>query len=186
MAMPTDEQLIQAYAEGDEEAFRALVERYLKPIYNFAYRYAESDGDAADITQDVFVSAWKNIKKFDRNRKFKTWIFAIAKNISLNWIKKKRPALFSAFENESGENSLVESVADPSPLPDELFARAERTEKLSIAIKKLNSNYRTVMLMRYNDHLTFRDIAESLGEPLHTVKSRHRRAIMALEKILAG
>jgi RNA polymerase sigma-70 factor (ECF subfamily) len=201
--MPTDEQLIEKYLAGDDEALRSLIERYLKPIHNFIYRYVGSDGDAEDLTQETFVSAWKNLKKpvlslskgFDPQKgKFKTWIFAIAKNTSLNWIKKKKPDLFSAFsaksgfasgeENENGENALIESIADPSPLPDELFHRADLALKLSAAIKKLNPNHQTVLLLRYNDHFTFREIAESLGEPLHTIKSRHRRALITLKRLL--
>lgn len=184
--MPTDEQLIKKYLTGDDEALRQLIERYLKPVYNFVHRYVSSGGDAEDLTQEAFVNAWKNLKKFDQNKKFKTWIFSIAKNASLNWIKKKKPDLFSAFENESGENALIESIADPSPLPDELFHRAGLAEQLSAAMAKLNPDYRTVLLLRYNDHFTFREIAESLGEPLHTIKSRHRRALILLKNLLAS
>jgi len=207
-AKTTDEWLIRKYLRGDEGALKLLIGRYLKPVYNFVYRYTGSAADAEDITQDAFVSAWKNIKKpvlsllvanslnllkgFDPQKgKFKAWIFAIAKNASLNWIKKKKPSLFSEFsaeggEDENRENSLTESLADPSPLPDELFAAADLREKLSAAMEKLEPNRRMVLFLRYNDHLTFREIAESLGEPLHTVKSRHRRALMSLKNLLVS
>ncbi len=189
MEMSTDEQLIKMHLAGNDEALQSLIERYLRPIYNFVYRYVGNDGDAEDITQDVFVSVWKNIKKFDLNKKFKTWIFTIAKNTSLNWMKKKKPFLFSEFfakdgENEEDRNLFINSIADPSPLPDELFTRADFARKLSTAMERLNPNYRMVLFLRYNDHFTFREIAESLGEPLHTVKSRHRRALILLKKLL--
>ena len=184
MIAPTDEQLVEAYVAGDGEALRSLIDRYIKPIYAFVHRYIGRDGDAEDVTQDVFVSAWKSIGRFDRQKKFKTWIFAIAKNASLTWIKKKRPALFSELENECGADMLAASVPDSSPLPDELFACADLAGNLRAAMETLNPNYRAVLFLRYNDHFTFREISESLHEPLHTVKSRHRRALSMLKKLL--
>ena len=183
METNSDEKLVADYLRGDEQALRTLIERYLRPVYSFAYRYVGKD-EAEDITQNVFVNIWKNIKKFDRNKKFKTWIFSIAKNVSLDWIKKKKPHLFSEFENKEGDNLLAESISDPSPLPEELFARSDLKRKLYECMEKLSPNYKIVLTMHYNDHLTFKEIAEILGESLNTVKSRHRRAIIQLKKLL--
>ncbi len=188
----TDEQLIQKYLRGDEAALRVLFARYLKPVYNFVYHYIDNQGDVEDITQDVFVSAWKNLKKFDQTKKFKTWIFTIAKNASLNWLKKKKPALFSefsarggsAFGGEEEENVLIESFRDPAPLPDELFSQKQSAEKLAFAAEKLSFNYQTILSLRYNDRFTFQEIADFLGESLNTIKSRHRRALIKLRNLL--
>ena len=192
----TDEQLIRSYLSGSEEALRELVERYLKPVYHFVYRYVKTRGDAEDIVQDVFLSVWKNIEKFDCEKKFKTWIFTIAKNASLNWIKKKKPILFSEFsarggsafggENETGENVLAETVADPSALPDVLYQKAELAENLSFAMRKLTPAHQTVLSLRHRDQFTFQEISERLSESIHTVKSRHRRALAALKKVLSS
>jgi RNA polymerase sigma-70 factor, ECF subfamily len=182
----TDEQLVERYLTGDEEALRTLIERYLKPIYNFVYRYVGDEGSAEDITQDTFVKAWKHLKRFDQKRRLKTWLFTIAKNTSLNWIKKKKPALLSEFENWEGENELSESIADPSPLPEKLFERSELSVTLSSALNELNPNHRIVLLMHYKDDFTFREISESLGKPIHTVKSQHRRALIKLREILSS
>lgn len=183
MKTDNDEELVGDYLKGDEQALRSLIERYLRSVYNFVYRYVGKD-EAEDITQNVFVKVWKNIKKFDRNKKFKTWIFSIAKNVSLDWIKKKKPRLFSEFENEEGDNLLAESISDSSPLPEELFARSDLKRRLSEYMEKLSPNYKIVLTMYYNDHLTFKEIAEVLNESLNTVKSRHRRAIIQLKKLL--
>ncbi len=184
MATLTDEELVKEYLAGDETALRSLIERYLKPIYNFVYRYVGDEGSAEDITQDTFVKAWKHLKEFDQERKFKTWIFTIAKNTALNWIKKKKPALLSEFENWEGENELSESITDPSPLPEKLFERSELSVILSSALNELNPNHRAVLLMHYKDDFTFQEISESLEKPLHTVKSQHRRALIKLRTIL--
>ncbi len=178
--MPTDEQLVAEYLDGNEAALHTIIERYLRPIYGFVYRYVGSSGDAEDITQDVFVSVWRNIRKFDRAKKFKTWIFAIAKNASLNWLSKKKPRSFSEFEDEGGDNPLLESAADTAPLPDKIFERSDFTDKLTEAINKLHPKYREVLLLHYNSGFTFQEIAELSKEPLNTVKSRHRRALVLL------
>ncbi len=184
MTMETDEQLVIRYLKGEEEALQLLIKRYLKPVYNFVYRYTARADSAEEITQDVFLSVWRNIKSFDLSRKFKTWLFAIAKNTSLNWLKKKRPLNFSQFDGEDGDNLFSESIADSSPLPDELFARADLADRLTEAMSKLSPDYRTVLLLHYHSGLTFQEIAESLDESINTIKSRHRRALVRLRELL--
>ena len=180
----SDEQLITRYLKGEEESLEFLIKKYLQPIYSFVSRYVGSEKDAKDITQEIFLKVWKNLKKFDPQRSFKTWIFSIAKNASIDFLKKKKVLPFSAFENEEGENVLTETLADPSPLPDEIVARVDAGEKLRQAMELLIPKYRTVLYLRYNDHFTFREIAETLDEPLDTIKSRHRRALILLKKLL--
>ena len=147
--------------------------------------YVGNGEEAEDITQEVFVKAWRNLKKFDRNKCFKTWIFTIAKNTSLDFLKKKKVIPFSGFENEKGENKFIAALADPTPLPDKLFERASIGEMLNRAMEKLSPKCRMVLFLRYNDHFTFREVAEVLGESLNTVKSRHRRALIILRKLLS-
>ncbi|MCH7598087.1 sigma-70 family RNA polymerase sigma factor [Patescibacteria group bacterium] len=188
-----DEQLIEDYFKGDEASFELLVQNYLKPIYSFVYRYVDNVHDADDITQDVFVKVWRNLKKpvlslskgFNPKKgSFKTWIFAIAKNTAIDHLKKKKTIPFSEFENDKGENMITETLVDPSPLPNELLERVSVAQMLTSAMKKLSPKYEIILSLRYNNHFIFREIAESLGEPLHTIKSRHRRALIMLKKLL--
>lgn len=180
----SDEQLVKDYLKGDKESLELLIKQYLKPIYSFAYRYVGNGQDADDITQDVFVKAWRNLKKFDQQRNFKIWIFAIAKNTAIDFLKKKKTIPFSEFENEEGENIITETLADPSLFPQELLESAGAARTFSLAAEKLAPKYSMVLFLRYNDHFNFREIAESLGEQLHTITSRHRRALIKLKKIL--
>jgi RNA polymerase sigma-70 factor, ECF subfamily len=189
--MKSDEELAADYLNGDEKSLGVLFGRYLKPIYSFTYRYAGNGPAAEDITQETFIKAWRHLKKFDQSKSFKTWIFAIAKNTSIDFLKKSQTASggrktvpFSEFENEAGENAITETLIDPSPLPNELLEKAEVARMLNSAMEKLSFQYRAVLFLRYNDHFNFREIAESLGEPLNTVKSRHRRALAMLKKLL--
>jgi len=180
----SDEILTRKYLQGDEKSLELLIRQYLKPIYSFVCRYVGNSQEAEDITQEVFVRVWRNLKKFDQNKNFKTWIFSIAKNASLDYLKKKKTIPFSEFDTEEGGNRLTDTLADPSPLPLELLEKAGMAQMLTSAMEKLSPKYRMVLFLRYNDHFNFREIAEIFGEPLNTIKSRHQRAILMLRKIL--
>lgn len=198
MPVDSDEKLISKYLSGDQKSLEVLIQRYLKPIYNFVYQYFRNLDEAEDVTQEVFVKMWRNLNKFnpkksyfakirnERGRSFRTWIFSIAKNASIDALRKKRSIPFSQFESEDGKNILIEKLEDPAPLPNKLFEKADNARILNSAIEKLSPKYRTVLLLRYNDHFTFREIAESLGESPNTIRSRHGRALAYLNKILAN
>ncbi|MBI2515114.1 sigma-70 family RNA polymerase sigma factor [Candidatus Wolfebacteria bacterium] len=188
----SDAELVVKYLEGDGASLEFLIKRYVKPIYGFVYKYVENAKDVEDITQDVFVKMWRNLKKpilglprgFNPDKgSFKTWIFQIAKNTAIDFLKKKKATPFSAFENEAGENTFTETLIDLAPLPQELLEKAGMAQMLNSVMEKLSPKYRVVLSLRYNDHLTFREIAESLGGSLNTVKSRHRRALVMLKNI---
>lgn len=191
----SDQKLISLYLAGDEKSLEILFNRYLKMIYSFIYRYVGDQEAAEDVAQEVFVKVWKNLKKFNprknrfanfklrRQKNFKTWLFKIAKNASIDFLRKKKIIPFSSFDNEDG-NALTDTLADPAPLPDALLERQDLANLLTRALAKISFKYRAVLLLRYNNHFTFREIAESLDEPLNTIKSRHRRALIILKKIL--
>lgn len=179
----TDEQIISEISDGSEDAMKELFFRYIKPIYSFIYRYTRG-AEAEDIAQDVFIKAWRNIGKFDREKKFRTWIFTIAKNTATDWLRKKKDISFSDFDNDDGDNVLENTMEDPAPLPPEILEKKEAAAGLLSAMEMLGKNYRDVLYLHYNDHFTFQEIGEILGEPLDTVKSRHRRAIIFLRKLL--
>ena len=145
----TDVDIINDVLEGEDGAYAALVDRHLASVYAFAYRYVRDTAAAEDIAQDAFVRAWKNLKKFDRARNFKTWLFAIAKNAALDLIKKKKPALFSEI---SEEEEILEAILAPyitdDITPGELFDRAEERRYVLRMIQALPIAYRTVLSMR--------------------------------------
>lgn len=176
-----DEQLIEEYFQGNEEAFKFLTERYLKLVYNFVLSYLGDIPAAEDITQEVFLRVWKNLKKFDRKKSFKTWLYSIAKNAALDWLKKKKAIPLSQFENAEGDNAVLDSLVDESPLPDELLARKDLAQVLVAALDKLTPKHREVLLLYYRDQLNMGEIAEILAELVETIKSRHRRALIALK-----
>lgn len=185
MPYPFDGQLIEDYLNGDEKSFEILVRRWLGPVYGFVYKYVGGVQDAEDVTQEIFAKVWKNLRNFDRKKEFKPWLFGISKNAALDFLKKKKTVPFSEFEDEEGNNFLIESLADDSLSPFELSERAELSGKISEILKKLSPKYAAVLSLYYRGGMNFREIAQSLGEPLNTVKSRHGRALTVLKKFLA-
>lgn len=177
-------ELIKKYLQGDEAALEILVNHYLKPIYGFIFHLVGNAAEAEDLTQEVFVRMWRNLKKFDMEKKFKSWLFAIAKNAVIDYWRKIKAIPFSQFEDEAGNNYLSDTLADETPLPDELFDREHLSIEVAAALNKLPVHYRLVLLLYYQNELTFQEIADSLNKSINTVKSRHRRALLALRKIL--
>lgn len=161
-----------------------LVRFYLKTVYTLAYRYVQNQDDAEDITQETFVKVWRNLKRFDKKKSFRNWIFEITKNTSLDFLKKKKALPFSHFDRDDGRNSLVESVVDGSPLPNELADKSYFADLLAAAIKKLSPAYQELVRMHSYDNYTFQEIAELTGKPINTVKSQYRRALILLKKLL--
>lgn len=119
MVEASDEKLIEQYLKGDEKSLEILINRHLKPVYIFVYRLVGSQSEAEDVTQVVFVKIWKNIKKFDTKKSFKTWMYRITHNTAIDYLRKKKAVPFSAFENEEGENPVLDSLVDLAPLPDQ-------------------------------------------------------------------
>lgn len=179
----TDAKLIAEYLSGDGSAFKQLVERHLKHVYNFLYRLTGNAQDADDITQEVFLKVWKNLRKYKSDHSFKSWLFRIARNAAYDLLRKKKNMVFSDFENQDGENPLLDNITDLNPLPDELVAQAEKKDFVGSILQQLSPKYREVLLLHYNEHLTFEEIGQVLDKPIDTVKSQHRRALIVLRSI---
>ena len=166
--------------KGDDRSLEVLVGRYLKSIYRFAYSYTKDEQKAEDVAQETFLKVWKNIKKYDKQKNFKAWIYTIAKNTALDYLKKKNAIAFSQFETMDGRNLFIENIKDTALLPDKIMERKNMKAILNNAVKKLSEKYREVLTLYYTEDLNFREIAEQLDESINTVKSRHRRGLVLL------
>lgn len=176
-----DEQLVEAYLAGDQEVFSFLVDRYMKHLYNFVMQFVRDQNAAEDIVQETFVKAWKYLSRFDQNKSFKTWIFAIAKNTTYDYLKKKKTLPFSLFENEEGENALENTPAE-NDHPEDILDREATKEELEIKLAALAPLYRTILTLHYQEDFSLHEISKILDEPYNTVKSRHQRALQSLKK----
>lgn len=188
MENDSDAQLIQKYLRGNEEALEILIKRYLPQIFGFVKKFTGNQNDASDITQEVFVKVWKNLKKFDSDKSFKSWIFTIAKRTAIDLLRKKNALPFSRLEkeNENGEKaSFAESLADESAELLGQLIKKENNQKLAFAIGQLPEHYNSVIQLRVDQDLTFLEISRILKRPLNTIKGQYRRGILLLKKILA-
>jgi RNA polymerase sigma-70 factor, ECF subfamily len=181
MADRSDKKLIEDFLAGDQAAFEILLQRYIKSIYNFLYHLTSDSSILDDLTQATFIKAWKNIRKFDREKSFRNWIFTIAKNTTFDYFKKKKTVPFSFFEDSEG-NSRLENISDETIPSDEIIIRAQTVEELEAKLKKIPEQYRVILLMHYQDDLSLQEIAEILGLPYNTVKSQHTRALARLRR----
>ncbi len=181
----TDAEIIEQYKNGDRRAFKKLIDRYTTPLYNFTARFGHRN-DAPDIVQESFIKVWKNIDHFDPKRaSFKTWIFTIAKNTTTDFLRKKHSLLFSDMKKEDEDiNSFAENIPAPEALPESALVKLEDSVFLNKILEKLPKNYCEVLLLHYQEELTFDEIGKVLSKPLNTVKSQHRRAIIELRKII--
>jgi RNA polymerase sigma-70 factor, ECF subfamily len=184
MTPETDEQLVEKYLDGDDKSLEILFSRYLAPIYNFVARTIGNSGNADDITQETFIKTWKNLKKFDRAKIFKVWIFRIARNTAIDYFRKNKEILFSDLDTGEDDFDPNENIADSEPLALGLIEKDEKMDEINRSIDKLPASSRMVIIMHYMEQLTFQEIADISGESINTIKSRNRRALKAIKKFI--
>ncbi len=177
-----DNDLIHAYREGDKEALAFLIQRYLGSLYRFLYRMVQDSAVAEDLTQETFLKLWKHQARFDLSKTFKTWLFTIGKNVALDHLRKKQPLLFAHDEENNIEG--IDLIPDREPLASELLERRETAQYLNEALTELSPETRSIVLMHESEDMTFQEIAEAVGKPMNTVKSRYRRALSTLRDLL--
>lgn len=181
--MGSDEKLVELCLQGEEHLFDVLVKRYADHIFNFIHQYIKDEGKAEDLTQDVFFRVWKNLTKFDTRRKFKVWLFQIARNAVIDHLRKRKELKFSDIEAED-DGSIIENIEDDDEGPSEILERKEIKMVVGKMLEGLSPAYRSVLALYYENQMNFREIAEATGTSENTVRSRHRRAIQALKKKL--
>lgn len=180
-----ERELINSYLNGNSRAFADILSLYLTPLYNFIFRLTNDNQLSEDIVQEVFIKVWKNLRKFDQKKKFKTWIFTIARNTAIDFLRKNKEIHFSEFENGEEENFIENTLSDTAPLPDEMMIKNEDADALKKALDEIPLFYKEVLLLRYMENLTFEEIGKALNKPLNTVKSQNGRALQILkEKLL--
>ncbi len=153
--------LVQACLQGDRSAFDELVDRYQRALYNAAYRITGSVDDAMDVTQSAFVAAYEKLHTFDPSRRFFSWIYRITCNQALKLVEQRRPlAAIDADTHRADSN------------PEELYAATESGEFLERALLELGADNRVVIVLKHILGFSYSEIAELLGIPEKTVKSR--------------
>lgn len=177
----TDVQLVSEIILDTQGSFEELVARYTKPIYNFTFRLTGNVQTAEDLVQETFIKVWKNLDKYDPKQSFRGWIFTIARNTTTDYLRKKKTVPFSVLSKED-DLPFEETLSDTTNLPNETLARLEDTESLEKILGTLPIDYQMVLLLHYQEGLTFEEIGDVVDKPPNTVKSWHRRALLALRE----
>lgn len=187
-----DTRLMQAYKKGDAEAFGKLLARHKKPVYNFCLRMLGERAAAEDAMQEVFLRIVRAAKEWESHAKFTTWLYTIARNHCIDALRKanyrKTASLDQPLKADDEQGAtLGDRVGDDeSVTPDRGADSARLREKLAKALRSLSDEQREVFVMREYAGMPFKDIADVVGVPENTVKSRMRYALEHLRAQLAA
>jgi RNA polymerase sigma-70 factor (ECF subfamily) len=171
--------LIDAAKSGDQEAFRQIVERYQGAVYNLAYRMLGDPEEAEDAAQEIFVRLYRQLGRYDPERKFSTWTLAIATNYCIDQLRRRRMQFVPL------ENIIPWARARDAGPEGEALSRESRDEVQRL-LKKLPEKYRAPLVLRYWEDLSCAEIAEILGVPEGTIKTQIHRARKQLGKMMEG
>jgi RNA polymerase sigma-70 factor (ECF subfamily) len=194
LGYPVEEASIVAELKaGSEPAYAWLIQHYHQPVYSLVYRMVNDAADAADTTQEVFLKVFRGIKRFNGQSSLKTWIYRIAVHEACNrkrwWFRhKSREVSLEAPVNEQSEHAPYrgeESLEDDSPSPFEQLATLEVRERVEQELSRIAEPFRTTVILRDIEELSYEEIAEVMQVSLGTVKSRLTRGRQALKERLA-
>jgi len=178
-----DNILVKKTQTGDNDAFGKLVLKYQKQIYDLAYSFTHNVEDAYDLSQDIFLKAFKAIHKFQENSAFYTWLYRIARNAGIDYVRKKKNRNLITVDDIELMNRL--SIDKSTERMINRLEREELKEKIRNAISKLSARQKQVFVLRHYENLNLREIAERLGLSIGTVKVHHFNAVNRLRKTLS-
>jgi len=180
----TDEELVARSIGGDSDSFNELVLRWERPIYALAYRTIGREEDARDVCQETFLRAFRALPGFRGQAKFSSWLYRIALNLCRDWVRRERRApVVQAAEDVD----LIElaAAAEPSESIEDLVARKDLSRAVERAMGLLPEEQRTAIVLKEYHGLTFQEIADLVGCPLSTVKTRLYQGLTVLRRELA-
>ncbi|WP_461211373.1 RNA polymerase sigma factor [Desulfocurvus sp. DL9XJH121] len=170
-----DDQLMKLAGQGDEQAFRVLVERHQPMVLDFAYRFLGDAQEARDVAQETLLRVYRNAATYRREGTFRAWVMRIARNLCLDHVRKVRPVL---MEN------MPEQADSETPLTAAL--RRESAEALSSAVRSLPESQRTALILRHNEGMRYDQIAEAMDTTVAAVESLLVRARKGLRRQIEG
>ena len=174
-----DAGVVTSFLEGEERAFAELVERYQTRLLNFIYRTIGDREKAEDLVQEVFIRVYRHLHRFDRSKKFSTWIYTIASNLAKNELRNRSRnplVLFQTIRKNWQDDDRPLQFEDSSTRPDDLYRKRHLRELVESSVAQLPEHHREVFVLRELEGKTYEEIAEITGVNLGTVKSRLTRA----------
>ncbi len=183
MSERSDEELLRAYSDGDTGAFESLFNRYRTPLFNFLWRRVGDRGRAEELYQETWTKVIERAGEFRGEAKFSTWLYTIARNGCIDHQRKMKYRRHASLDEteRGGADPKIERVANPGPAPDQLAGGATLRDRIGQAVAALPDDQREVFLLRQLQGLGFSEIADIVGVPANTVKSRMRYALERLQ-----
>ena len=181
--MVTEEILIAKSKQGDLSAYGELVERHQNMVYNLTLKLLGSQEDAKDASQEIFINAYRALPGFQGEAGFSTWLYRVASNKCLDFLRKKNR---ERERNYSLEEGFSQEVVSCQYGPEEAFLLKERQERLKKAVTELPETYRLVLVLHHYQGLSYREVAGIMGLPEKTVATRLHRAKQLLRNKLLG
>ncbi len=177
-----DHRLIAESLEGDTAAFGELVRRYQDRLYNTVYRLVDNADDALDVVQEAFLNAYQSLDSFKGDSLFFTWLYRIAVNTAISLKRKKR--VMVRIAGQDGEGAI--DPFDPSEMsrPGHALEQAEQEQRIQQALARLSPEHRAVLVMKDMEGQKYEMMAEVLGVPIGTIRSRLHRARLELRELL--
>src|SRR2546422_9910895 len=180
----TDEELVARSVSGDADSFNELILRWERPIYALAYRTIGREEDARDVCQETFLRAFRALPGFRGQAKFSSWLYRIALNLCRDWVRRERRA--PVVQAPEGVDLLeLAAAAEPSESIEDLVTRKDQTRAVERAMALLSDDQRTAIVVKEYHGLTFKEIADLVGCPLSTVKTRLSQGLTVLRRELA-
>jgi RNA polymerase sigma-70 factor, ECF subfamily len=180
----TDEELVARSISGDTDSFNELILRWERPIYALAYRTIGREEDARDVCQETFLRAFRALPGFRGQAKFSSWLYRIALNLCRDWMRRERRAPLVQVPEDTDPMELAAAV-EPSESIEDLVARRDLTRIVERVMARLPEEQRTAIVLKEYHGLTFQEIADLLGCPLSTVKTRLYQGLTVLRRELA-
>jgi RNA polymerase sigma-70 factor (ECF subfamily) len=183
----SDESLMLRYRDGDVRAFELLVTRHRKPVFNFILRFVRDTAQAEDVTQETFLRLVKGADAYERQAKFTTWLYTIARNLCVDASRRGKHRKAASLDAPIGDDdgaSLLDLVPDGGAAVDRQAQSRELGVRLKQALESLPDEQREIFLLREVADLQFNEIANVVGCPENTVKSRMRYALEKLREAL--
>ncbi|MEM1209187.1 MAG: sigma-70 family RNA polymerase sigma factor [Planctomycetota bacterium] len=179
---PTDEELLGRYRAGETELFPTLVGRYRQELLHFLIRFAGNRAAAEDLFQEAFLQVHLSADTFDVSKRFKPWLFTIAANKARDYLRRagrRKAASLSAPMDKSDDagGSYVDLLQADLPLPDTIADEEETRQRVRAVVDDMPSHLREILLLAYFQQMAYKEVAEALGIPLGTVKSRLHAAV---------
>ncbi len=174
----SDNVLLGLALAGDQGAFEALVNRYQHSLFGLIYRYVGDYHEAQDVLQQVWLQLYLSLPTLHPHKRMKPWLFMVARNRSIDFLRHKRLLPFSEVEmgTEQDEAAFLDAIPDTSPTPEELGERLDLERQIQRAIDAIPCLYRSVVLLSYREQLNYTEIGRVLNLPVSTVKTRFQRA----------